>query len=1056
CAVGDGESVDPWQSAVWGTTRVAASELPALAPGLIDLDPAGRTAAATEAVTEEVTAEITAEITELVAELVASDGENEVALRGHRRHVARLSAAGPAPAASRLRDDATYLVTGELPGPALHVARWLVERGARQLVVVRAPGEQRAGVDEAIAALEAQGARIQRADVDLGREAELAALIGALRDAESPLRGVVHAAGVGPVCSLLQTDAAVVDAALRPKVAAAWALHRALGAHALDFFVVFSSGTGVWGSAGHGAGAAADGFLDGLAHLRRARGLPALSVDWGMWDEGAAADPDAAARLAAAGLGAMSTGEALDAMGGLLASHDAQRVVARLDEARFSAVYAARTGRKLFAGLARDAAPASASAVASGSGSGSASASATPRRWNGQSADELRPSLARLVRDTAASVLGFSDPGALDPQLGFAEQGLDSLMAVQIRKRLEAELGVKLSATVAFDHPSVERLVAHLLTDVLALEQAAGAMATRAVVLDEPIAIIGASCRLPGGAVDLEAYWALLSDRRVAATEVSPTRWDPAVWYDANPDAPNRTYVTKAGFLDEVETFDPSVFRISPREAVSLEPQQRLLLEVSWEALERSGRPVASLRDSATGVFVGVGMNEYLDRIRESGELDTYVSTGNSLSVTAGRLSFVLGLHGPSVAIDTACSSSLVAVHLAAQSLRAGECEMALAGGVNVLVSPASFVAMSRIRALSADGRCKTFSADADGYGRGEGCVVVVLKRLSDAQRDGDQVLAVIRGTAVNHDGPSSGLTVPSGPAQQAVIRQALAQAQVAPGAVDFVECHGTGTPLGDPIEVQALSAVYGADRPDDRRLVLGAAKANIGHLEPASGIAGLLKVVLALQHGQIPAQPPISELNANIPWDSSPVEVAREPVAWPRGERPRYAGVSSFGISGTNAHVVLEEAPMWEEPERAATRSAELLVVSAKSAEAVAAQAERLARQLEAAGGAALGDVARSRATTLSAMEERVAVVAETREEATAALAAVARGELPGGVVRGRATGGGSGKIVFVFPGQGSQWLGMGRRLLEEEPAFAEAVAACDRAIQAEAGFSV
>ena len=643
-------------------------------------------------------------------------------------------------------------------------------------------------------------------------------------------------------------------------------------------------------------------------------------------------------------------------------------------------------------------------------------------------------------------MLGFSQVDALDTARGFAEQGLDSLMAVQLRNRLQAELGVPLSVTLAFDHPTVNRLVAHLLADVLDLEDRAEAASTPGLyAVDEPIAIVGAACRFPGGAEDLEAYWKLLVDGVVATTEVPASRWRVADWYDADPETPNRTYVTKGGFLRDVETFDPGFFRISPREAVSLDPQQRLLLEVSWEALEHAGQAPTALHEGPTGVFVGVGPNEYAERLLDLTDKaeGLYVGTGNMLSVTAGRLSFFLGLNGPALAVDTACSSSLVALHLGCQSLRLGECERALVGGVNLLLSPETFVMLSRMRALAPDGRCKSFSAAADGFGRAEGCSVVVLKRLRDAERDGDRVLGVIRGTAVNHDGASSGLTVPNGPAQEAVVRQALAHAGVTPADVDFVECHGTGTALGDPIEVHALGAVYGQDRPVERPLLLGTAKANLGHLEPAAGMAGLLKVLLAMEHEQIPAQPELGALNPHLPWDMLPVTVPRAPVAWPRGTRQRRAGVSAFGMSGTNAHVVIEEAPVAAAAPAAAARPAELVVLSAKTEAALDGQAARLRDHLRAHPDAELGDVAFSLATTRSPMEHRLAVAATSREALRAALEAASQGQTPPGAVRGT-TASSRGKLAFLFTGQGAQVLGMGRELFAAWPAFREAFERC------------
>ncbi|NMO18054.1 SDR family NAD(P)-dependent oxidoreductase [Pyxidicoccus fallax] len=1014
CAVGAQSTVAACQSALWGMGRVIAVEHPAAWGGLIDLD-AQYSASEVEA---------------LVTELLSPDGEDQLAFRQGRRHVARLVSAPPESSSApvTLSEQGSYLVTGGLGPLGLYVAQWLVERGARHLVLTGRRGLETPGAAEAVAKLEALGARVKVAAVDVADAEAMASLVNA---AEPPLRGVVHAAGLVEDKLLAHQDEDPLARVLRPKVDGAWLLHTLTRERPLDLFVLFSSLAAVAGSAGQGAYAAANSFLDALATVRRGRGLPALSIGWGLWAEGGMGTQAQRREQEAVGVLAMDRVSALSALERLVSTGATQQVVAWLDRKVLGGTASHTSRNRLMERLRGDA---------------EAPKASTPRQWRGMSVAEARPALHTLVSGIVADVLGFSAPAALDASRGFAEQGLDSLMAVQIRNRLQQALDAPLSVTLAFDHPTVERVVAHLLTDVLDLEDRASARTAHSAVADEPIAIIGAACRLPGGVDGLEDYWRLLMDERIAVTDVPADRWAPT-------EGPN-----KGGFLRQVDTFDPAFFRISPREAASLDPQQRLLLEVSWEALEESGQDPTVLRESATGVFVGIGPNEYGERLE--GDTDEasalYGATGNALSFTAGRLSFFLGLHGPSLAVDTACSSSLVALHLGCRSLLQGECDRALVGGVNVLVSPRNFVALSRMRALSPDGRCKTFSADADGYGRGEGCAVVVLKRLSQAQRDGDRILAVIRGTAVNHDGPSSGLTVPSGPAQQAVLRQALAQAGAAPAEVDFIECHGTGTSLGDPIEVQALASVYGEGRPAERPVMLGAVKANLGHLEPAAGLAGVLKVALALGHERIPAQPGLSALNPHLPWDTLPVAVARQATDWPRGSRPRLAGVSSFGLSGTNAHVVLEEAPLVEAPPTAAPeRSSELIVLSAKSDAALDAQAARLAAHLEAHPEQGLGDMAFSLATTRASMEQRLAVVASSREGLLEALKQAAQAQTPAGAVRGR-TATGAGKVVFVFPGQGSQWLGMGRKLLAEEPAFREALEACDKAIQAEAGWSL
>jgi acyl transferase domain-containing protein len=568
----------------------------------------------------------------------------------------------------------------------------------------------------------------------------------------------------------------------------------------------------------------------------------------------------------------------------------------------------------------------------------------------------------------------------------------------------------------------------------------------------EPIAIVGMACRFPGGADDPDAYWTLLRDGFDAVSEVPHDRWDADAYYDPDPDAPGKMVTRWGAFLDRIEWFDAAFFRISPREAASMDPQQRMFLETTWHALEDAGYAPGGLGGTRTGVFLGICTNDYgqftqlFARFRDLGSVDAYTGTGNAFSVAAGRVSHALGLQGPSMAVDTACSSSLVSVDLAVQSLRAGRCDVALGGGVNALLSPASTIYFSKVRALSPDGRCKTFDASANGYVRGEGCGVVVLKRLSDAQRDGDRVLAVIRGSAVNHDGRSSGLTVPNGAAQEAVIRAALADAGLDPAAIDYVEAHGTGTPLGDPIEMRALGRVF-ARR--DAPLVVGSAKTNLGHLEGAAGVAGLMKAVLALAHGEIPPHRNFDTPSPHIAWDELPVRIPTEIVAWPERDAPRRAGVSSFGFGGTNAHVVLEAAPHAAAVTSAPPRPYEIVTLSAKSDAALATLAGRYAALATPAGDAVvasarldLGDLAFAANTTRTPLTHRAAVTVSSVADAASALEALARGETPASAQRGSADG--APEIVFLFTGQGAQFAGMGRELYDTEPVFRVALDRC------------
>ncbi len=569
----------------------------------------------------------------------------------------------------------------------------------------------------------------------------------------------------------------------------------------------------------------------------------------------------------------------------------------------------------------------------------------------------------------------------------------------------------------------------------------------------EPVAAIGIGCRFPGGGDGPEGYWRMLREGRDAIVEVppSPLRWDPAL-YDADPDAPGKMSTRWCGLLDGVDRFDPAFFGISPREALSMDPQQRLVLEVAWEALEHAGCSPRGLAGSATGVFLGMITNDYDKQFLDLRRIDAYFASGISPSLASGRLSYTLGLRGPSVTLDTACSSSLVAVHLACQSLRSGESRLALAGGVNLVLYPDVTIGYSKARMMAADGRCKTFDAAADGFVRGEGCGIVVLKRLSDALADGDAVLAVVRGSAVNQDGSSATLTAPHGPSQEAVIRAALDAAGLPPWRVGYVETHGTGTALGDPIEVQALAAALGEGRSAARPLVLGSVKTNIGHLEAAAGVAGLIKLVLTVQHGEIPPHLHFRQPNPLIPWDRLPVAVASPGRPWPAGAEPRVGGVSSFGFSGTNAHVVVEEAP----PPAAAPVAAEeerplhLLTLSARTPTALAALARAYAGRLAAEPAPALADVCFTAGTGRAHLAHRAALAADSAaaardrlEELARALAAGA--EPPAGVAVGHARGSEAPKVAFLFTGQGSQYAGMGREVLLAEPAAREVLARCE-----------
>jgi amino acid adenylation domain-containing protein/thioester reductase-like protein len=955
---------------------------------------------------------------DLLAGLIAGGaaGEERLAIHDGRVYRARIrplpEPPGTAAPGLPIRPDGVYVITGGTGGLGLRLALAVADRRPRRLILVSRRGEPGPDARETWAALAATGTPVETVRADVTDRARMRQV---LADCGPDLRGVFHCAGVLDDGILLRQTAEKASAVLRPKVAGGWLLHELTSDRELDFFVLFSSLASLLGYRGQGGYAVANEFLDHLARYRWRCGLPALSVSWGSWAGPGMTGrltPQLRARMREEGEAAIRFDEGIAAMAGLMARGVPHAAAARMEWAGFTASRA-RTPSMVKA-LVADPEP-----VRDEPGERFAD------RLRRETPDEAR----RILRETVTAALrGLLDAGAadIDPTRGFQELGVDSLGALDLRGRLQDELGVRLPATLAFEHPSLDALVRHLAQRHFAddIDASVGGFVApslprstaspkapsrrpSAIAAQRAIAIIGMSCRFPGAASP-EEFWDLLAQGRDAVREIPEQRWDVSRLYDASPDTPGTMYVRRAALIDDVDCFDAGFFGISPREAASMDPRHRLLLESVWHAIEGAGIDPTSLRGTDTAVYLGGDefTNDYLRQAASGMDSEPYLATGTTLSFTAGRLSYKLGLHGASMVIATACSSSLVALHSAVRAIRHGECGMAIVGGAKLMLAPEETIQLCKLRALAPDGVSKAFSADADGFGRGEGCAALLLKRLDRAVADGDPVLAVIRGTAVNHGGPSSGLTVPSGASQSRVISMALADAELDPRDVTYLEAHGTGTQLGDPIEVRALGEVFNG-RPTP--LLIGSVKANVGHLEEAAGLAGVVKVVLALRRGAVPPQIHSDVLTDKVDWASLRLAVQRTGIAWPAGA-PRVAGVSSFGMSGTNAHVLLEA--FTTAPARSTVRGPYVFPFSGRDEVDLAAGIRRIVAALSVDHDPAA--IAYTLQTGRTRHGRRLAVVACDLADLRTRLEAVLSGTPDrSGVARGAAGGPAEGRVL-------------------------------------------
>jgi acyl transferase domain-containing protein len=1043
-AGGNHTSINVASSALWGLGKVISLEHPDLWGGLVDLS--------MEAPLDEAA--------RLAEEIQDPQGEEQIVFRAGERHVSRLIRSKPAPAQEvALHSDGTYLITGGLGALGLKTAQWLVEKGARHLVLLGRRGPSKAA-REIIAQLEQAGGRIQIEQADVCDKGQMARVFEKIAKSGFALRGIIHAAGVIEDGILLKQTWERFKRVMSPKVTGTWNLHVLSRNLKLDFFVCFSSMASILGSPGQANYAAANAFMDALVHYRRHQGLSGISINWGPLSGGGMANMKSRKLQARLGVLPLSPGDAVSALNYLLGAVGVQTVVVKIDWAVHKGSFHFRKARSFLEQI-------EASVQESVEQPCVVKQTDLLQRIEAAPEGEQKDLLVTYLQSEVARIMGFELSQLPKVDEGFFEMGMDSLMAMELKYSLDASLDKSLPLSMIFNHPTIRQLGDHIIRDVLRRELLD---ATRKKVRNEknhvsiegpktePIAIIGLGCRFPGADTP-EDFWQSLLAGTDAVREVPSSRWDVDAFYDPDPDVPGKISTRKGAFLDQVDQFDPLFFGISPKEAMHMDPQHRLLLEVSWEALEHAGQDPRSLACSRTGVFVGIGQNDYSNlNLHQSkmNRISAYYGTGNGHCFISGRLSYILGLQGPSMAIDTACSSSLVATHLACQSLRAEECDMALAGGVQLILTPEASIFLSKTHALSSDGRCKAFDAGADGYGRGEGGGVVVLKRLSDAVRNRDHILALIRGSAVNHDGPSSGFTVPNGLAQQELITKAIDNADVETNHIDYVEAHATGTVLGDPIEVESLGAVYGRNRNKNHPLFIGSVKANIGHLEAAAGIAGLIKVVLALQHKEIPPQVHFRQPNPYIAWQEFPLMVPTEPIHWAAGTTQRMAGVNAFGLSGTNASIIVEEAPGPVSVAPAVERPVHVLTLSAKTQDALTDLSRRYADYLAANPESVLGDVCFTANTGRSHFSHRLAVMAESCEELCARLGEFASGEVPTGIATGRKVDTKRLKTVFLFFGQGAQYAGMGRRLYETHAVFRRIIERCDALLKSDLKISL
>ncbi len=924
----------------------------------------------------------------LVQELFVEDKEKEVVIRNKNRYVARLIKYKKETNAvqlhlQKLDKDASYIVTGGLGDLGIKVVHWLVSKGAKNIICIGRKNSISDYAKNTISDIEKEGVVIKVMQVDVADAKQMQDFFTEIKNTMPPLKGIIHSAGVVDDGMLMGQNIERFKNVFRPKVDGLWNLHLLSENISLDFFVCFSSMAAIWAFPGQGNYAAANAFMDALMKYRRQNGLAGTSINWGPWAEiGMAARLNAANqnRMHNNGIIPIAPDEAIQQLDTIILNGMSQAAVFTMDWKKIEKLVEHGGNPLLFEEFAQ------------------MESEAEKLKNTGFILKELeqleiakrKNYLLIYVQKEIAKVLAISDPTSIEERKPLFDLGLDSFMAVELKNKLENDLNIKLNASLLFNYPNLEAIINYLTSDVIPIKffekiEKNVFDKTALKLKNEPIVIVGMGCRFPGSANNIDDFWKLLYNNELAISEIPADRWNINEWYDPNINAKGKMYTKYGGFADKVQYFDAAFFGISPREALYMDPQQRLLLEVCWHALENANISPNDLYKSLTGVFIGLSSYDYASVIRNANkEINRYVVSGNAISVAAGRISYVLGLTGPSMAIDTSCSSSIVALHTACQSLRNNECNVALAGGVNLILSPEVTINLCEGKMLSADGLCKTFDDSANGYVRGEGCGIVVLKRLSDAIADKDTILACIKGSAVNHDGSSGGLTVPNGSAQKNVITKAMESSNVLPHEIDYIEAHGTATPLGDPIELEAIADVVKENYvQNQKKIKVGSVKTNIGHLEAAAGVAGLIKLVLSLQKESIPAHLNFKNPNQFISWKDSPIDIVTKNTAWKKSDKKRIAGLSSFGFSGTNAHIIVEEGIENTKAPQVNADLPSLLALSAKSEKALDDLIEIYIKYFKENKDLNFSDVCFTANTCRSHFKYRLALIANSVNEA-------------------------------------------------------------------------